>query len=32
VRSGGVGKFAIHIDKAQIVPPDPAGGAAGASG
>ncbi len=36
VRSEGVGKFAIHIDKAQIVPPDPgpgdAGAAAGASG
>src|SRR5688572_17150326 len=30
VRSEGVGKFAINIDKAQIVPPDPAG--AGASG
>jgi len=23
VRSEGVGKFAIHIDKAQILPPDP---------
>jgi len=25
VRSEGVGKFAINIDKTQIVPPDPAG-------